>query len=140
MGSKASRQEEKLTILPTNKCFDDSLEELARLIKERPECADNNEYKLAHGILTLENGELYSHAWLERGNAVIDFGIMSGGEQHGMKVIYKVRKREYYRERKVVEVTRYTPRQAWEWNAVTGHFGPWVPRYRGLTSDGRANA
>lgn len=122
-----------MKIGPTGKCFDHALDEFQRLVKEDSKRKWNNEYLLAHGILTHESGKLYSHAWLEhKGLECVDFGIMLEGKYKGKLCMFTVDKPEYYRGHNVVDVTLYTWDEAWRWNVIMNNFGPWLPKYREL--------
>jgi hypothetical protein len=119
-----------LKLHPTGTCFNDALDYLELVVKETPRHAWPD-YKLAHGILLAPDGGPYSHAWVEQRDAhVWHCGILNGVRGYG-----RIDRDEYYEEMCVQEVTRYTIEQAWQQNHISGHYGPWVERYRRLCKD-----
>lgn len=126
----------KVAIRPTGSCFDDSLDYLAFLVKERPERAYSGEFRLAHGILSAPDGEPYSHAWVEeRGSRVWTGGILDG-----VRGYFAFDKVEYYAEMTVTDVTLYSVAEVWRQNYRSGHYGPWEEKYRSLCRDVQAGA
>jgi hypothetical protein len=115
-----------LNIYPTHKCFDDALDYLDFIAKT--EGRDSLErHTLVHGIVvSSKNGIRYAHAWLEDG----DGNIIQGGILKGEKIYYAMSPTEFAEFLRVEEYTRYTPRQAVAENHRTGHYGPWVEKYR----------
>lgn len=119
-------KDQEIVLYPTGKCFDDALDYLEFLVKEDPSRAHTTEYQLAHGIL--DSGEyLYSHAWIETKESVIDGRILNDE-----KVMAEYDKTGFYIEMKVVERTLYTVKEACELNYISGHYGPWIEKYRKL--------
>lgn len=111
-------------LLPTGKCFDDALDGLWAILKEEgPKAADS--YRLAHGILHNPiNGEVYSHAWFETPTTVFHSCVFRGS-----KGFAEIPKDHYYALLKITDVTLYTPKEAYEANHASGHYGPWIERY-----------
>jgi hypothetical protein len=83
---------------------------------------------LVHAILVGPSGDRFAHAWVEDGPIVVDAGMLDGGE----RAYYAAERAEYYGARTIEITTRYTPRQAYELNRRSGHFGPWEPAYQEL--------
>jgi hypothetical protein len=120
------------TILPTHKCFDDAIDLLGDILKAHPDAADTDEFQLVHAICS-PGGDPFSHAWIEsKGGIVFWYGIVEGD---GRSLLITPAP-EYRAQFKIIEEMRYTPRQAWEENKRTGHYGPWVEKYRQLTGRG----
>jgi len=133
-------------ILPTRTCFDDALEYLARRLNEmsRPafdQLMAEGGLVLVHGICIIpldspEAGERFAHAWVEErrddGSTVVwqDGFLECAGELNGQRITYAITREEFQRELQPQRFTRYSPREAWEENRRTGHFGPWLPEYR----------
>lgn len=113
-------------ILPTHRCFDDALEYLEDLIRAQDACVWS--HRLVHGIVKLSDG-LTAHAWVERGDDVIQCGIL-GGE----RIYYTMHWDEFQRELQPQAMTRYTIREAWEQNKRHGTYGPWEQRYLDLAA------
>ena len=125
-----------MRILPTGKCFDNALDHLTELLKENPDRRWNGEYTLLHGILKLEDGTPYAHAWLETAEECLDFGIWDGDGVHkGSLCRFTVEKAEYYRERGVIECTRYSVQEVWKENRKYGTYGPWLQKYMDHTKN-----
>lgn len=116
----------------THTCFDDALEFIESLVKEKRSVSKLADYRLAHGILLNSKGELYSHAWVESKAHCYHSGLLSG--EKVMAVIDRV---EYYEGMRVQERTLYTIRQAYRENYRTGYFGPWKERYMRLCRNPR---
>lgn len=82
---------------------------------------DLSDWTLCHGIVTGNGGEVegraYDHAWVERGDYVID---RSNG-QFGLPL----RREFYYGMGDCRDVKRYTRDEAIGLMCATGHYGPW---------------
>ncbi len=122
-----------LTIYPTHTCFDDALEYIAEIVKRNVFLIDSDQHFLVHGILLSPDFGAYSHAWVEEG----DF-VWFGGIIEGQKGYCQVARNEFYEEMQVQEVTKYSIRKARRENLRTGHYGPWLDKYRQLTRDYKA--
>ena len=120
----------KAALKPTGKCFDDALDFLEHMLKTEDRTAEIERYRLVHGIMLDDQGQPYSHAWVEYGEWVFH-GCFLGGIR-GYAQIAKV---EYYPGMKVQETREYTIPEAWAENRRTGHYGPWEARFRDLCAD-----
>ncbi len=123
------------TIYPTRQCFTDALEFFDELAKEKnPILKMSNYLFLVHAICLTPTGEPYSHAWVEQGHDTVIFkGILLGKPQY-----FATEKAGYYDEMRVTsDITRYTPMDAVKENLASGHFGPWIQRYRDLCNDAK---
>ena len=123
-------------ILPTRHCFDDAVELIEARVTEDPKVAHEERLVLVHGICLLPNadpvtggekGKPFVHGWVEEGTLVWDSGLWA--EQ---RIYYAAAKDEWYAAMRVQETTRYTIRELFEENQRSGHYGPWVDRYRQL--------
>jgi hypothetical protein len=118
-----------MNILPTHTCFDDALDWI--VLEMKRDRKRRFDLFLVHGIMQAEDGSLYAHAWVEDeaagGPFCWDFGLIGDAS-----CAYAVEKSEYYAGRRVQEVTRYTPMEAWRENERTTHYGPWKPEYQAL--------
>lgn len=115
-----------ISIYPTNKCFDDSLDFLGIMAKEEPERLRAGYYILVHGILTnSEEGYQYSHAWVEtKDGEVIHSGVLNN------RLVYcHFSVAEYYKEMGLIECTRYSAREASDLNHKHVNYGPWEEKY-----------
>jgi len=108
------------TIYPTYECFNDALEFLL---------LHSGRLMLVHGIcLYPDDGHKYAHAWVEQdGRFVIFAGIHLGKHKY-----FAALRAEYYTDAKVQEATKYTPREAAMENLRSGHYGPWLEKYKRL--------
>lgn len=114
-------------IYPTHKCFDDALDFLEELARQKNPALYR--MRLVHGIcLHPDDGHEYAHAWVEQdGTCVIFSGILNGKFGYFAASI-----EEYYPDAKVQETTKYTPFEAWRENHRTNHYGPWIEKYQRL--------
>lgn len=114
-------------IHPTGTCFDDALDFLAEALRIDPRA----DLVLVHGICTHPDGPRagtrYAHAWVEEGEDLWQTGIIDGERR-----TYCCERAEFYGLLKIVDTTRYTPRQADRENRRSNHYGPWVKRYAAL--------
>lgn len=128
-----------VTIYPTGTCFDDALDGLAIALKSSPAEFYLDNYALVHAICRKPTGEEYSHAWFECKRPDADGGWVCYFEGYvdGQRVQVCFDRKSFIEKYPIVEETRYTPRQAWELNEISGHYGPWIERYRLLCADCR---
>lgn len=110
-------------IYPTHKCFDDALDFLEGLYKEKNPMLYR--MRLVHGIcLHPDDGHEYAHAWVEQDEEFVIFaGIYRGENQY-----FAAAREEYYADAKVQETTKYTLLEALCENHKAGHYGPWIER------------
>ena len=78
-------------------------------------------FKLCHGVAILAtDGRPFGHAWIEKGNLVMDF---SNGKNKALP------KKKYYELGKIPvkghKVYKYTPKEAAMRMVKTKHWGPW---------------
>lgn len=114
-------------IYPTHTCFDDALEFLVL-----GELHSVQRKRLVHGICLADDDSPYAHAWVE-----LDGDAWQGGLLDGERIYYAMPIAELHERLRVRECTRYAALQAMRQNVATGHYGPWEPKYRELTSDDR---
>lgn len=114
-------------IYPTFCCFDDCLDNLVELLKD--ESFRTHELYAVHAICKAPSGEEYAHAWVEdvTSNTAIFSGILKGE-----RLSFGTPIPEYRDHVNVVELTRYTYQEAYKLNLETGHYGPWIEKYRAL--------
>lgn len=125
-----------MELQPTNTCFDDALDFLDHLLREAADLGREDfedRFVLVHGICRCPEGELYAHAWVEQDGAL----VWQAGLAFAFKVYVSQRAQEFYAERRVVEFTRYTVKEAIAINDETGHYGPWKEKYRRLCKNAR---
>ena len=91
------------------------------------------DHKLVHGICINVDGKRYSHAWVEDLTHCWDRGIIDG-----RKVYYSMSKQRYYRERVVVDTTKYTIPEVADQNEKHGTYGPWLQKYLDLVKRTRS--
>lgn len=122
---------QEANIYPTHECFDDALENLIYIMKkEGTGIVKRGGLLIVHGIIS-PDGKDIAHAWLEREGKIVYFsGIYSG-----KKVLVSCALDEYYKNSVVKETTKYTLFQAYAEEIRTGHYGPWVERYKALCND-----
>jgi hypothetical protein len=113
-----------MNIYPTHTCFDDALDYLALLAKQRARALPD--HRLVHGVCLMDN-KPFAHAWVECGDEAIGSGVIQG-----CRVYYFVRRREYYRYFQPQMMTKYTALEAMRENYRTGHYGPWESYYRNM--------
>ena len=112
---------------PTGTCFDDALDFVSELL-----AASTGDAKLrwiqqliiVHGICITPDGEPYAHAWVEHLEKV-----WQGTLLQGQRAFYPTQREKFYEERRVMESTRYTVREAMRMNEQHDNFGPWEERY-----------
>jgi hypothetical protein len=75
--------------------------------------APGDEFKLVHGVVTVDGGKI-PHAWIEEAGEVLDFVI-------GLRFP----RVDYYRELGAEPAAVYDEEQALERVAATGTWGPW---------------
>ncbi len=119
------------TIYPTHTAFDDALEIIIWLMQHGGrEDVKSGRLLIVHAIICPYGLDI-SQAWIERdGKIVIFTGIL-----RGEKVMINVDRDEYYINSKVRDVTRYTLFEAYAEELRTGHYGPWLEKYRVLCND-----
>lgn len=117
-------------IFPTHSCFDDALEMLPVLIEQ--DRRNRELLHLVHAICLMPDGSHYAHAWVERENECLFFGIINGE-----KLLLVTNKDKFYQLYKVQETTRYTVREAAKENFNNNHYGPWKPEYYALCSNNK---
>jgi hypothetical protein len=124
-----------MTILPTQKCFDDALDYITLRLEEDPEGAARDTLRLVHAIALAPDGPQagtpFAHAWVEDGDLVWASGLLDG-----QLIYFAVNREEYHRELRVQDATTYTIAEALEENRKSGHYGPWKDEYRALCGRG----
>jgi hypothetical protein len=129
----SSMSETENTIYPTNTCFDDALDLIASILKAHPHAAYTDEFVLVHAICVHpDDGHDFSHAWVEdnpRGR------VLAMGIYKGERIMVIEERPKFYAELKPKDVTKYTPREAWQENKRTMHYGPWKEQYLKLCRD-----
>lgn len=126
----SSKQLENSNLYPTNECFDDAVHFCFERMKKDKSLIFSNKMKVVHGILIMESGKPYSHAWVEMDGVVYHTGILQGE-----KCVMGFDRKEYYREMRVQECTRYTILEAAAMEKKHGYPGPWIEKYRKLCRD-----
>ncbi|MEY2859149.1 MAG: hypothetical protein RLZZ74_3462 [Cyanobacteriota bacterium] len=114
---------DKDTIFPTGSCFDDT----ADYMLLNPE---GDEYFLVHGICTMQDGSLYSHAWLEHRieQETLAFGLVNiKGVPH--RIIFVMSIQDYHNHYQVVDFKKYTLEEVIKKMMKQGTNGPWVDDY-----------
>ena len=120
---------EETTIYPTHECFNDALEFLGELAKQQNPLLHSGRLILVHGTcLHPKDGHEYAHAWVEQDEKFVIFA----GIHNGKHKYFAASRAEYYNDAKVQETTKYTPRQAAQENLRSGHYGPWLDKYKRL--------
>lgn len=115
-------------IRPTHHCFDDALDFIEELAKQRNPMVQGDRLKVVHAICLAPDGHEYAHAWVEQDAKYVIFaGIMEGEKEW-----FAAEVGEYYAEHKVQETTKYTPKEALAENWKHETYGPWVERYKAL--------
>lgn len=115
---------DRTTVYPTNSCFDDALDLLTLLAKERNPIIHDPSLRVVHGLVW-QAGTPSAHAWVEIGDQCIFRGILEGEARY-----FSADWQEYYFELVVRETTRYTLREAITHNWKHNNYGPWEERYR----------
>ena len=111
------------TFEPTHHCFDDALDLLALVMKQRRHFREH--WRLVHAICQC-NGGLFAHAWCERdGNIAVTAFIIDGAH-----TFVEMRRRDLYKLFRPQMMTKYNPWEAMRENLRTNHFGPWLDCYR----------
>lgn len=113
-------------IFPTHHCFDDALDFLEELSKQKNPMI--HRIRVVHAICLAPDGNEYAHAWVEQDGKFVIFAGMVDGE----KQWFAGEVGEYYAEHKVQETVKYTPREALAENLKHETYGPWVDRYKAL--------
>lgn len=117
-------------IHPTGKCFDNALDLLCELVGYHGPMTD---LYLVHAICRMSaTGELYAHAWVEDDQTGV---AMFSGFLNGKLQTFATPIEDYHEHLTVVEMTRYTYREAWKQNMEHGHYGPWIEKYLMLCRD-----
>lgn len=124
----------KPDIRPTGKCFDDSLGILVDIVSQAKDIRTLIDYRLVHGIcLDSLTDKPIAHAWIERGA----WAIFTGLNERDERVVMVGAATDYRRELRVQDAMTYTVEEAWAENRRTGHYGPWIDRYRALCAPKR---
>lgn len=130
---QAMRRERRAgaVIYPTHACFDDALEFLVhpRFVMDAHAL---RRARLVHGICLADDDSPYAHAWVE-----LDGQAWQGGLLDGRHIYYAMPVAELRAQLRVRDCTLYTVRDATRQNVATGHYGPWLAKYRDLTSNDR---
>lgn len=114
-------------LYPTHTCFDDAIENLIWLMRERGrEGVKRGEILITHAIIA-PDGEDLAHAWIEDDKSVWFSGLLNG-----QKVTVEADRREYFMNSKCSFFIRYTLFEAYAEEKRTGHYGPWHERIRAL--------
>lgn len=124
-----------MTIYPTHTCFDDALEFLSALLKDKEISLNDSEWRLAHGLCRALD-VVYSHAWVEHGDKVIFSGIIDVKEGKG-RAYMTADKKEYYDHFHPFDVTTYSAMEAAIMNVTHGTYGPWEQRYKDHCGEGK---
>lgn len=121
-----------LKIYPTGTCFEDATLFMFDRLKEDVRRLHTDEFILVHAIVWPETEKKkFSHAWVERADTVITFGVINGS-----RVCYTVDKKEYYTLFNVLESDRYTFLQAVETERKSRWKNPpWKRKYRRLCKE-----
>jgi hypothetical protein len=119
------------SIVPTHACFDDVLEYLEMLAIGGTPTREIAQYVVVHAICVAPDGEQFAHAWLEHAGDAVQGGIVDGE-----RIWFAMSLAEFMTRFVVAEQTRYTVVEALAENLRTGHYGPWVEKYRELTHKG----
>lgn len=113
---------------PTGTCFEDVTQEFIRLLTEDRRRFVNGTLFMIHGICLMEDGEPYSHAWIEL-DGQVNFPCIADG-QKGFAVTTRA---EFARVFRVQESTRYTPMECRAMAIKVGDMPPpWESKYRRL--------
>lgn len=125
------------SLYPTHTCFDDALDYLALVGKERGRHGIRGHF-VVHGICLVPDkesfvgsqnpGDPFAHAWVEHEGRVIQGGIF-----RGERVWFSITVEEFHEKWRVRESTRYSVREALRLNRLTNHYGPWLEKYEALT-------
>ncbi len=125
-------------IEPTHTCFDDAMEFFEMLRLDEPGAREyaTTALRLVHGICMAGSGERYVHAWVEEhvGNdperAHWPREVVWQGMRYGAgKGWFAVPSEWFYQVYQVQERELYTVQRFAMFNMLTGHYGPWNPRY-----------
>lgn len=120
-----------MTIYPTHSCFDDAMEFIEELAKQRNPIV--HQMHVVHGIcLHPDDNHRYSHAWVEEAEKFVIFA----GIHKGVKQYFAAPRDEYHADARVQEFTKYTALEAAQANRRTGSLGPWEQKYLRLTRQG----
>lgn len=130
-----SRKVDGEIFLPTGTCFEDCTLKFAELYRIH---RNSTTLFLVHGICLMEDGEPFSHAWIEWDGTAVQSAIRKAD---GAKVALCQTVEEFHEEMEVQEFTRYTLPDL---ISVAIKFGdippPWEPKYRRLTREGKRAA
>lgn len=120
-----------MDIHPTNHCFDDALDFLELVIKNK-QALDVNTLLVVHSICLMPDGTPYAHAWVEdtKADSCIFKGILKGEAMY-----LAAERKEFYETFKVQETTKYTVKQALFENRLSNNYGPWEEKYLKLTKN-----
>jgi len=132
-------------IEPTHTCFDDALEffELLRLSEPEVQSYVRESLCIAHGICESASGERWVHAWVEEirdddpdradwPRHVVWQGMRCGSG----KGWFAVGAEWFYTAFRVQERELYRVEQFGMLNLLSGHYGPWNPRYLAMMGGG----
>jgi hypothetical protein len=132
-----------MTIRPTHQCFDDALDffEAFRLDNAAVRAEVLRTMRVAHGICATPTGDKYAHAWVEERvrddpdratwpERVVWQGMLC----EAGRAFYAVEHDWFYEAYAVRERTLYTLAECARHNVRSGHYGPWIARYRALTN------
>ena len=130
----AEVEEESTVVLPTHTCFDDALDLLVTILQKHPDAANTGEFLLVHAICHRpEAGGAFAHAWVENEHGTgfaFQFGILNGKRE-----LFAQPVKDHYARLTPSDITKYTPRQAWEENRRHENYGPWLEKYLVLCRD-----
>lgn len=141
----------RIILLPTGTCFDDSKEYLDTLISQGATPEFLLEHLIVHGICRDDRNFKYAHSWIEHGKNAITGGIFAGvypgkvrtekaqtlnfleGAKKGEKFYMQMEKKDFYVKFKVEELTRYSFYDLRDNQINTS--GPWKRKYWKLCKD-----
>ena len=120
------------TVYPTYSCFDDAMEFIDYVACEY-NGEDTSMITLVHGLMTGDDGEPHSHAWVEDSSTKT---AIFAGLWKGEKIYFYSPIDEFRKSYRITYYTRYTIKEALMKNMEHLHFGPWEPKYVALCGDG----
>lgn len=112
------------TLYPTHQCFNDAIELLDALMGAG---ADPLQLRLVHAICEAPDGHHYAHGWIED---VEDGTAMWKALLDGIAINVCADAAEHRASMKILESISYEMTEVYRLNVESGHFGPWIEKYR----------
>ena len=123
------------SIHPTGTCFEDITLAFVDMLTSKQSRANDPTFYMVHGICLLKDGSRYSHAWIEE-----DGHVWFSGKFDGQQALLQTSRKDFYKEFRVQECTKYNHPQLIRTALEHGDAPPpWEKKYLMLCNDYKGN-